>query len=572
MRPLESLGSLPTFRPLPSSGAVLPASELPGDQFSPGYQAPQTEEKSVPSQAPVSPVAAPISRPSVPVTLAELGPAVPGLLVPEASVQYVVHTRDWHGQPCSFPVQFTPEAVQWLQSNGAGVDLATARVLPAAGEPIELVDEHFRQQAAREEELPVPTWLTRGPQGYGVPAELTEIGLSDGRLCVRCKHLRYRETPREGEVFQGPALDSRGAMVPVLALFTPELTRWAIQNDAIVYAPRGEVIFPRRDTGPGLASSAFTQRYEKDTGQPPPVWVHREVIATEWGPLERPVQVLRDRQALTKGQPPPVEAFDKMPLEAWIQRGQEIAPNVFLHAPDEQSAEHLKGLFQQICGPSVEQHQPQTVGARLERVKGLLERLGNDPEALEGSRLECGAQPEGWDEGTARKRLQTLALRLDRQLQPVHLFVVPAGKHYSSLPFFDAEARRFLAQSPESTGCHIPDTQIGHIVAVNQAELGSQADTRVPRHELIHLFEQRFLAPEVQERLDQLHQEILERGGPLPSGYAANRKEFLTTMGEEYQADFGPDGPLWVKTAHPEVYELFEQARLPQARGSGPLP
>jgi hypothetical protein len=489
------------------------------------------------------------------VTLTEL--SLPGLLVPEPGREYQVETRDWHGAPCSFAIRFSPEAVAKLQSLGAGVDLATAEVRPAASEPIDLIHQQIRDRARRDEEKPPPLWIARGPHGYGVPAELAEVKLdATGQFTLQCKHLRYAETPREGEVFQGPALNDRGSTDQVLARLTPELTRWAVQQDAILYEPRGEVIFPHRDTGPGLASTSFAQRYQQDTGHAPPVWVHREVHSTEWGPLDHPVHVLRDRYAILNPTPAPAEALETLERQPWMDHGVEIAPQVFLHSPDEASAARFKEMFQEICGPSEARRQPEAIQARLDRVNGLLASLEQGPpsaDLLERCRQECGA----CSEEEAQGRLERLATRLKAMTLPVHLFVLPEGKHFSSLPNITGTLKEQLAQMKFSTGCQF-FTDSYQVVMINQATLKNQPG--MARHELVHLLEERYLEPEVQDKLDRLHSDILTRGGLLPSSYGVRRKEFLTTMAEEHQGDFGPDGPAWVETAHGEVHGILLDA------------
>ncbi|GMU56025.1 MAG: hypothetical protein AMXMBFR33_51710 [Candidatus Xenobia bacterium] len=528
----------------------------------PVSEAPTRQESVAATQQPSAASSESATAPpgAVPVTLTEL--SLPGLLVPEPGREYQVETRDWHGAPCSFAIRFSPEAVAKLQSLGAGVDLATAEVRPAASEPIDLVHPQIRDRARRDEEKPPPLWIARGPHGYGVPAELAEVKLdATGQFTLQCKHLRYAETPREGEVFQGPALNDRGSTDQVLARFTPELTRWAVQQDAIVYEPRGEVIFPHRDTGPGLASTSFAQRYQKDTGHAPPVWVHRTVYETEWGPLSRPVHVLRDRLEILSPSPATAEELEPMEKQAWTQKGVEIAPKVFLYAPDEESAERFKQMFQEICGPSEAKRQPDELQSRLERVNGLLARFEEgppSPDLLELCRQECGASAEGWGEEEARGRLKLLASRLSSMALPVHLFVVPEGKHFTSLPIFSDSIRALLvSELGYSSGCHLR-SDVGHVVMTNKSNLTDKPG--LARHELVHLLEDRYLEPEVLDRLDRIHSDILSQGGLLASSYGVRRKEFLTTMAEEHQGDFGPDGPAWVETAHGEVHGILLDA------------
>ncbi len=497
---------------------------------------------------------------SVPVTLTELG--IPGLLVPEPGREYQVETHDWHGAPCSFPIRFSPEALDKLESLGAGVDLATAQIRPAASEPIDLVHQQIRDRARRDETKPPPLWIARGPQGYGVPAEVAEVSLdATGQFTLQCKHLRYAETPREGGVFQGPALNDRGSTDQVLARFTPELTRWAVQQDAILYEPRGEVIFPHRDTGPGLASTSFARRYQEDTGHAPPVWVHRTVYDTEWGPLSRPVHVLRDRLEILSPCPATAEELELMEKQPWTQKGVEIAPKVFLYAPDAESADRFKQMFQEICGPSEARRQPEAIQSRLDRVNGLLARFEEgppSPDLLELCRQECGANAEGWGDEQARGRLKVLASRLETMALPAYLFVVPEGKHFSSLPIFSDSIRaQLVSELGYSSGCHL-QSDVGHVVMTNKSNLTHKPG--LARHELVHLLEDRYLEPEVLDRLDRIHSDILSQGGLLPSSYGVKRKELLTTIAEEHQGDFGPDGPAWVETAHGEVHGILLDA------------
>ncbi len=569
VRPLDSVSTAGAPY-LPSRASFTPGAELEqvrdhylsGPASTPPEETASTERSLAPNPGP-RPETASTTAPNVPVTLSELG--IPGLLMPEPGREYRVETRDWHGQPCSFPIRFSPEAVARLESLGAGVDLASAQIRPAASEPIELILPQAIQQARRLSDKTPPTWVLRGNAGYGVPAEVAEVGLNgDGQFTLRCKHLSYPETPREGQVFQGPALNDRGSTNRVLARFTPELARWAIEKDVILYEPRGEILFPHRDTGPGLASTAFAQRYEKDTGHAPPVWVHREIHDSEWGPLDKPVHVLRDRYEILSPTPAPAEAFEPMERQPWMDQGVEIAPRVFLHSPDEESAARFQELFQEICGPSEARRQPEAIQSRLDRVNGLLASLEQGPpsaDLLERCRQECGACSDQQVQG----RLELLATRLKAMTLPVHMFVLPEGKHFSSLPNVTGPLKEKLAEMRFSNGCQFY-TDSCQVVMTNQATLKNQPS--LTRHELVHLLEDRYLEPEVQDKLDRLHSDILSQGGLLPSSYAVARKEFLTTMAEEHQGDFGPDGPAWVETAHAEVHGILLDALQHQ----GPWP
>jgi hypothetical protein len=79
------------------------------------------------------------------------------------------------------------------------------------------------------------------------------------------------------------------------------------------------------------------------------------------------------------------------------------------------------------------------------------------------------------------------------------------------------------------------------------------------QHELLHVFEERYATDEELDVIDAAHERARAAKGPYPSLYGAERREFLTTLGEEYLNSRGPEGRAWVQHHYPEVYGILDR-------------
>ncbi|MEW6283199.1 MAG: hypothetical protein AB1758_31610, partial [Candidatus Eremiobacterota bacterium] len=533
LQPTAPIGFTPVPQgiPLPASGGETP---LPRESYTPGPGGPVVVRQDPPAERRVE---AEASASRVPVTLASLDEG-PDLVRPRSDQAYSVTIPGWGGQEATFQVRFSQEAVELLQVEDAAIHLTTGQIVPAHGPP----RDFMARTACQTREGSAPAWVVRHRNGYGIPvgeAWVTKVG--DG-LKVTAARVLYSDSPVPGEGYFGPSLDDRRLACQVDLLCTPEFTAWAIERDVRFDRQRGELILDR-DRAIGLGSEAFRSRYLQDTGKEPPLLRYSVTRSSpEWGPLDRPVTVLRaDRNRLLGAHSPTDEELSLLSREPWMSQSTGVAPDVGVVAPTPEAAALAQARFEEVCGAAA--RALETEKPALLQEQGELERLAQRLEQAPSPELIALAAPPGVDSSawTAQDALNAVRARRERiatRLLPVLVFVVPPGKHFTSLPVFDEQVRGRLRRDSAGGACLQGSDRFYVFVGQDALQGGP-----LSRHEFVHLLDDKYLTDSERSTVDRAHRELSDRGGPFPNTYAIKRSEFLTTMDEELQGHFGPDGP-----------------------------
>ena len=115
----------------------------------------------------------------------------------------------------------------------------------------------------------------------------------------------------------------------------------------------------------------------------------------------------------------------------------------------------------------------------------------------------------------------------------------------------------FLRSNPfayraESRADDLPAQRLFIGQEILQSEQGIKA---VLLHEMLHVFEHLYANPEESRQIEESFQQATE----FQSLYGSSRDEYITTVGEEFFATHGADGPSWSKEHHRPVYDLLSQ-------------
>jgi hypothetical protein len=230
---------------------------------------------------------------------------------------------------------------------------------------------------------------------------------------------------------------------------------------------------------------------------------------------------------------------------------------VRFEASSAQLIERAKLLFDRVVGPSAEKWLDRE-RELLRESQGILE----NPDSIDlAKEISGAAKHEPWTIDDARHVLSARLDELARALAPVKVVVVPAGKHYSSMPHVahikKALRDRTALGDAATLVLQDPATK-GYVRLVLIAEEDLLHDGRDAKHELYHLLEDRYLPADVVAKIEQIWARTVRRGGPFSRSYGMQREEFFTTMSEEFEGAHGEEGRSWVKKNHRDLWEIFE--------------
>lgn len=329
-------------------------------------------------------------------------------------------------------------------------------------------------------------------------------------------------------------------------------SRWAQKKGVTVDLAQARALRPDGRSF-HLFGGEVGQEYQQATGRAAHPWLQRDPVLDYFGLPTKPVTVeltpegviqsgterpflpdfgyLRERPDLQGG--PKAAELSPMTDTKWLEAPGELPGDVLVYA-----------------------RTPELTRAAEERTRAILghrgEAFGPVRERLKAERRELAAQ------AAASPEAQAGMARLDRQLAPVRVFVVPDDKHWLSLPFL-AGVQGAMLQSPAAQGkATFLGTNAGLMVFVPESDLATGGFGL--RHELYHALEAKFLTDGERAELDRLHAQAVRDGGPFESVYGHQRPEFLTTMAEEFEGEHGPDGPGWLREHHPRLERLLRDA------------
>ncbi len=216
-------------------------------------------------------------------------------------------------------------------------------------------------------------------------------------------------------------------------------------------------------------------------------------------PFEPNFEVYRDRPFHVDG--PSQEQLRPMQETSWLASPVELPGGAGVFAPTPELANQAAAVFESICGPRARSYQA------------------------------------------------------DEDSLPAYIFVVPDQHHWTALPHILPIQEEMLAEPAGRGFATFLGTEQGWMIFVNAGDLDRGGYAL--RHELYHLLENKYLTPAEVEKVDRYHLDLVEQGGPFQSTYGYPRDEFLTTMGEEFEEEYGPEGKDWLATEHPTLHELL---------------
>lgn len=255
--------------------------------------------------------------------------------------------------------------------------------------------------------------------------------------------------------------------------------------------------------------------------------------------------------------------------------------NVTLRAPSKESLNVAKDAFGKLLGSlnderaaSVdlnqlkvyENHFQQILEAEVQKggeIDGmaLMQTAVETPEARQALSNIVGTSSQDLSNS---ELLRAVGERVQRAC-PLEIIVIPRDKSAADCVEVadDDERQRLeqagrawfqttdaLVQRAQSSSNELPVQRLFVGEEILQSEQGVKA---VLIHELLHVYEQRYASPEETTLLDDSFAEARE----FQSLYGSSRDEYLTTVSEEFQAAHGADGPAWVQTQHPRVFDLL---------------
>lgn len=329
---------------------------------------------------------------------------------------------------------------------------------------------------------------------------------------------------------------------------------------------------------------AYRARYHVE----PPGWMFMEPLSGEWGPprgtAHLTMEGTRVSFALPEGQQMAFRTLRNdrdLRREASSTRSQqpltsaslgpttrlELSSSVTVIAQTPALAQAARAAYDDVVGKAAAVWPARRAALKVE-LSALfhLEELVSSGEddavraavADFASRLGAG---DGalWTRDDALAAIEARRCHIRRIGSPIEIIVVPAGHHYAVMPQLD-HMRDLIETIPNSehlNGACVFDGH-KHFVMIPEEDLvGSQGTTR---HELHHVLEDLHLPDEVLRFVDGYHQDMVQNDGVFPRAYGLRRREFMTTMGEEFEGVNGPPGPRWLQENHPMIYEIFANA------------
>lgn len=335
------------------------------------------------------------------------------------------------------------------------------------------------------------------------------------------------------------------------------------------------------------ADQGFTLKFLDAEGEP----IDRATAATQFDDfqgmrVDTPV-FRRDRQR-TLGQLASQTPAPKDSGPASLPFTEEVFEKVRFRSPTQAALDTVKGAFQKLLGPVVEKR---AGTLDLEKLK-LYE---DEVQSIISKEVQAGRDVDGFaamrkalDEPTALQAMQELygpgseVLDKEQLLHavakkamracPLEVVVIPRDKSAldcveTERPSTQEQLKRagrayFLQVNPfayrlETGAEKLPSQRLFIGEEILETEQGVKA---VLMHEMLHVFEHLYANDQETQQIESGFQGAKE----FQSLYGANRDEYLTTVGEEFLATHGPDGPDWVRREHQPVYQLLSKLLDPR--------
>jgi hypothetical protein len=271
-------------------------------------------------------------------------------------------------------------------------------------------------------------------------------------------------------------------------------------------------------------------------------------------------------------------AFEPLsPAAAREFGGMRLRPDVVLMANDKQLAGRVAALFEQVCGRA-----SQDAGARRAEKERIMARCLEISKAIreaKGQKQREEALDEWKRENDipvatripAARALELNARKYDEAQEatlPLQIVVVPAGKHFTSLPMFEGQRTPELFKehgAVRSAMMTLPVPQMidGQVKRTKQRMLFVAADDLQEGgaetiQGLTRVLQERYLSGEQNVAIGKRLLAIAPAGGPLAQPSGMNGRLFLPTLAQEFFTG-GDEGRAWVRDNHPEIYQLLEK-------------
>jgi hypothetical protein len=454
-----------------------------------------------------------------------------------------------------------------LPAHEALVELGTAVVLGHVGlEGAMEIAADIGIPPAQREILRKSVGTVYGETARGVVATAARPLPANNLLSVRGpRGAPVRFEPRAGVDFPVRA-NFRGREQQFSVRFGLRLVERARREGLTVDLATGELRRPNGEPDPRCAIADARRRFERLTGTTAPGWIlmHPGTNTFCWPAQEATLDGSKNgvTGASTRGgvrfvfthrlEPPRVDSrrFDAdslqpVPAERWRPATRDSLGLRF-EASSARELEQAVALAKTIIGSKAESWPVREAELKNE-LAGLDAFVAEQPGVAGVAGVGLGAVEARRDE-------------LRRILAPVRVIVVPDGKHYTAMPQLAHVRDALLADGALGDAASIvvrdPVTKAyARLVLLPAGDLAKAGlDSR---HELYHLLEDRFLSSAEVESVDGAYRRALEAGGPFSRPYGMQRAEFFTTMGEEFEGGWGPEGPRWLLANHPRLYEVF---------------
>lgn len=261
----------------------------------------------------------------------------------------------------------------------------------------------------------------------------------------------------------------------------------------------------------------------------------------------------------------------------------ESQPGLRFQAPTQKSLETLKAGFESVLGEcsrtrseSVDLNSlkafESTFRSLLEREQAekqevdgfaVLRQAASHPDAAQQLRTIVGPGSEGLE---GPELLEAVRTKVQRAC-PLEIVVIPRGQSAADCVENADEQTREQLKNAGRAYFHSTDPIAYRIQSgsddlppqrlfIGEEVLENETAVKVVyKHEMLHVFEHRYANPEELQSLRASFDEATE----FQSLYGSSFSEYLPTVGEEFLAAHGPEGPQWVKEHHPLVYDLLSQ-------------